>query len=69
MLIHTGVLLETQAEIFEAASNAIQRGHRYIWAQLSRELNVPSRVIHDYFHNTWSKRFYDDLVPYREELI
>ena len=69
MLAHTGVLLTEHTEIFEAASSAIQRGHRYIWAQLGRELNIPARVIHDYFYNTWSKRFYDNLVPYREELI
>ena len=31
-------------------------------------MKVPPKQLHDYYHNTWSKRFFDDLTPYKLEI-
>ncbi|CAL6052810.1 Conserved_hypothetical protein [Hexamita inflata] len=39
-----------------------------IWKNMSYALNIPSKKVHDYYHNTWSKQFYDDIDPYRIQI-
>ncbi|CAL6025368.1 Conserved_hypothetical protein [Hexamita inflata] len=39
------------------------------WMEMGAELNVSHRKLHDYYHNTWSKRFYTDITPYKQLLV
>ncbi|CAL6011414.1 Conserved_hypothetical protein [Hexamita inflata] len=39
-----------------------------IWKEMSKYLKTSSKKVHDYYHNTWSKQFYDDIAPYRQQI-
>ncbi|CAL6077555.1 Conserved_hypothetical protein [Hexamita inflata] len=39
-----------------------------IWKDISKMLKIPSKQIHDFYHNTWSKQFFDDIAPYRQQI-
>ncbi|CAL6053010.1 Conserved_hypothetical protein [Hexamita inflata] len=39
-----------------------------LWKQMSVLLNVTPKKIHDYFHNTWSKQFCDNIYDHRPEI-
>ncbi|CAL6011545.1 Conserved_hypothetical protein [Hexamita inflata] len=39
-----------------------------IWKDMAKILKVSPKKIHDYYHNTWSKQFSDDINPYRDEI-
>ncbi|CAL6011438.1 Conserved_hypothetical protein [Hexamita inflata] len=70
------VSLKTDIEcndIFQAHQVFLQKqdGAKFdIWKNMSYmyALNIPSKKIHDYYHNTWSKQFYDDINPYRIQI-
>lgn len=40
-----------------------------MWVTIGETLGVKSKQIHDFFHNTWVKRFYDDLNQYKDKLM
>ncbi|CAL6066498.1 Conserved_hypothetical protein [Hexamita inflata] len=39
-----------------------------LWKQMSILLNVTPKKIHDFFHNTWSKQFCDNIYDHRPEI-
>ncbi|CAL6052808.1 Conserved_hypothetical protein [Hexamita inflata] len=46
-----------------------QNGAKFdIWKNMSQTLNISAKKIHDYYHNTWSKQFYDNIAEYRDEI-
>ncbi|CAL6011439.1 Conserved_hypothetical protein [Hexamita inflata] len=46
-----------------------QNGAKFdIWKNMSQILNISAKKIHDYYHNTWSKQFYDNIAEYRETI-
>ncbi|CAL6048261.1 Conserved_hypothetical protein [Hexamita inflata] len=46
-----------------------QNGAKFdIWKNMSQTLNISAKKIHDYYHNTWSKQFYDNISEYREQI-
>ena len=32
-------------------------------------IGVSSKKLHDYYHNTWSKQFFDSLDPLKNEIV
>ncbi|CAL6113076.1 Conserved_hypothetical protein [Hexamita inflata] len=46
-----------------------QNGAKFdIWKNMSQTLNISAKKIHDYYHNTWSKQFYDNISEYRDQI-
>ena len=41
---------------------------RGIWDKIGANLNTNATEVHNYFHNTWAKQFYDDITPYKQEI-
>ena len=39
-----------------------------MWETIGRSLGVSGDQIHNYYHNTWTKQFYDSLSPFLTEL-
>ena len=44
------------------ATNNAKNG---IWAELGGLLKVKASVVHNYYHNTWSKRFFENADQYK----
>ena len=42
---------------------------RGIWVTVADSLGISKKQAHDYFHNTWVKKFYDSIVAYRDQII
>ena len=40
-----------------------------IWVELSKMIRYPAKKLHDYYHNTFSKRFCSDLNKVKREAI
>ncbi|CAL6040932.1 Conserved_hypothetical protein [Hexamita inflata] len=38
------------------------------WIEMSTIMNVSHKKLHDYYHNTWSKRFYTEIGGYKVEI-
>ncbi|CAL6002937.1 Conserved_hypothetical protein [Hexamita inflata] len=47
---------------FQQADDRIKQS---FWVDMGEMMRVKPKKLHDYFHNTWSKKFYDDLEPYK----
>lgn len=41
---------------------------RGIWDKIGKKLGIPAKEVHNYFHNTWVKQFYDDITPFKQEI-
>ncbi|CAL6077556.1 Conserved_hypothetical protein [Hexamita inflata] len=56
--------------VFNAHSEYLQRKDVKfsIWKEMSKYLKTSSKKVHDFYHNTWSKQFYDDIAPYRQQI-
>ncbi|CAL6011412.1 Conserved_hypothetical protein [Hexamita inflata] len=39
-----------------------------LWKDMSLALGTSPKKIHDFYHNTWSKQFYDAIDPFREQI-
>ncbi|CAL6099037.1 Conserved_hypothetical protein [Hexamita inflata] len=39
-----------------------------LWKDMSLALGTTSKKIHDFYHNTWSKQFYDTIDPFRQQI-
>jgi predicted transcriptional regulator len=39
-----------------------------MWVELGSVLGVTTSQVHNYYHNTWSKRFYVDAEQFKKEL-
>ncbi|CAL6116233.1 Conserved_hypothetical protein [Hexamita inflata] len=48
------------------AMNATER--RGIWEFVGKQLRVNPSTAHNYYHNTWSMQFFDNIQPYRDVL-
>ena len=55
----------TLRDAFEALT---PKDSQQIWQDMSQRLQVPSKQLHDYYHNTFSRQFYDDFKPFKEEV-
>ncbi|CAL6088966.1 Conserved_hypothetical protein [Hexamita inflata] len=56
-------------DIYEAHHEFLTRqqgSQLYLWKDMSEILQVTPKKIHDFYHNTWSKQFYDDIKPHRD---
>lgn len=40
-----------------------------IWVELSKMIRYPAKKLHDYYHNTFSKRFCSDLNKVKRDAI
>lgn len=56
-------------DVYRLYQSLTESQRRGMWVTIGETLNVKSKQIHDYFHNTWIKRFYDDLNPYKDQLM
>ena len=41
---------------------------RGLWRDIGQQLQVTAGQVHNYYHNTWTRKFFADLNPYRQEL-
>ncbi|CAL6106669.1 Conserved_hypothetical protein [Hexamita inflata] len=62
----TKAAITSDAQMYELMST--QRKSRGIWLQVSEQLNVTQQQVHDYFHNTWIKQFFDSFDEHKAEL-
>ncbi|CAL6080306.1 Conserved_hypothetical protein [Hexamita inflata] len=40
-----------------------------IWKDMAVILNISAKKVHDYYHNTWSKQFYDGIEGFKSEIL
>ena len=66
----TGTIATSPAHCF-ALLNKLQEGkstRHPMWNEMSQLSGITTKQCHDYFHNTWSQKFYDPILPHRPEL-
>ncbi|CAL6062368.1 Conserved_hypothetical protein [Hexamita inflata] len=51
----------TEAEVFEFVVNSHTKPG--MWTEVGRICQESQKKVHDFFHNTWSKQFYDSYEP------
>ncbi|CAL6064358.1 Conserved_hypothetical protein [Hexamita inflata] len=59
----------TTNQVFETYQNLNEGARRGIWVSIGKILGIKSKEVHDFFHNTWVKQFYDDISLYRCDLV
>ncbi|CAL6077485.1 Conserved_hypothetical protein [Hexamita inflata] len=65
-----GTSVETPKQAYDVFIEKSENGRTKfdLWKQMSVLLDVTPKKIHDYFHNTWSKQFCDNIYDYRPEI-
>ena len=51
-------------EMMEAVDN-----RRGIWPVISDFLGVIPQEAHDFYHNNWTKQFYEDVKPHKAQIL
>lgn len=49
------------ADMYNRIQNLEFEYRRGIWEYVSEQLGVPAKQIHNYYHNTWVRQFYDNV--------
>lgn len=52
-------------ECFELCVNENNKSNLQLWSLISNYLDVSDKAVHDYFHNTYSKKFCEPIGPYK----
>ncbi|CAL5995819.1 Conserved_hypothetical protein [Hexamita inflata] len=63
--------IQTARDAFYEFQNNDDQIKASFWIEMSQTMtiNVPHKKLHDYYHNTWSKRFYTDIQSYKYEIL
>ena len=54
--------------VYESVLHLKGTERRGIWDKIGKKLGIPAKEVHNYFHNTWAKQFYDDITPFKQEI-
>lgn len=55
-------------QAFKEFQNSEEKIKQSFWIAMGNIMDVSPKQLHDYYHNTWSKRFFSDLNPYKLEI-
>ncbi|CAL6061289.1 Conserved_hypothetical protein [Hexamita inflata] len=55
-------------EMFDTICDTPAAEKRYMWVKVAQLCSCTKQQVHDYYHNTWTKQFYDDILQYKAEL-
>ena len=55
-------------QAFKEFQNTEEKIKQSFWITMGNIMDLPPKQLHDYYHNTWSKRFFDDLNPHKIEI-
>lgn len=58
----------TSMELFQFVLKVSSSLKHDMWKAMGIILDYDKQKIHDYFHNRWSLQFYDDFVPFKDQL-
>ena len=61
--------ISTAEEAFKAYSLLDEKLTNAIWVELGKMMKIQSKKLHDYYHNTFSKRFYANLNDVKEQAV
>lgn len=54
--------------VYDAVLRLKGTERRGIWDKIGKRLSASAKEVHNYFHNTWAKQFYDDIGPFKLEI-
>ena len=61
-------MVESDQEALKILQEMPLTQRRGIWVEVGAKARMTSQQAHDYFYNTYIKRCYDDLSPFKEEM-
>jgi hypothetical protein len=59
---------ETTKDVFTFFLTCDKETRFAVWKDLAARLNIDAKKMHDFFHNTWSKQYYDNMDPFRMQM-
>ncbi|CAL6000271.1 Conserved_hypothetical protein [Hexamita inflata] len=64
----TNLIYESDEDIWNSMISLNDKDKRGLWISVAQLLDIPKKQAHDYYHNTWQKKFYDSFSPYKEQM-
>ena len=64
-----GKRIVTAQEAFDLYEMTEEKLSSAIWVEISKMIHYPAKKLHDYYHNTFSKRFCSDLNKVKSDAI
>ncbi|CAL6045826.1 Conserved_hypothetical protein [Hexamita inflata] len=61
----TGKIISSNYQLYNELLQLQQQYKRGLWRQMGNLLRTSENEVHDYFYNTWSVQFYEDVNLYR----
>ena len=58
------VSIHSPQELLTLMTNETNTNRRSMWPELAVELGATTQQVHDYYHNTWTKQFYENVKFY-----